>query len=768
MTTNERVSSKESFTEQSRPGLWRVFRNIRTLGESQTLSLKYDESDYRSKYETLRVRYVGEQYAFVGEIEKKIDAYFKTVPERDYVKFALMYVIDNMSVLKLRDGGTLPAEHCVACATILLDEIPVILPPEIVVAALAHDLTEDVVKGETSDGREIILSDIERDLGYRVAVLVDGVSLLKGDKLKLLPESEQDAIAIEQVLRSMSYDPGIVLIKGADRLHNMRNQWEVKAKLNDDDSIKVTKENRQRNKALETEKYVKFFRRMGIFSDELARLCLLYIDAASHNKITRLLKENNFSTSIVENEFARVLERVNYGNEYRIMGRNQLRFFRRLWLTNVDKIPRFSVRRPDYLEIHEQVLLGQSYEEAVGPIISIGCKSHREIDTIIERLERYNANDDAIHPDFSQMLEVKTVSPSEKRISGFQLSAGLCARINVYLANEGLGRIYLPDLVRRDQNFSSLNHIYSSLKFFGNYMNKRLGESSEQRVESIVSEMSEGSITVWIRSTLEGSKEKDKYRAVVLPKGATVWDAVCRLNDPRDVALIRAMFVDKEKYTGTMDLLETPYYELPIAHGSYLSLSLGTAERFSFKPSNHSFQNLQTEPARDSARVRIQYWMNEDPAYRENMHEYLLNEGRALIHEYLLNKYNYLREVEPLIITKFIDSLGLVEGHSAEAYFKGAALVPSTKRAEYLLQLDKELESRAFFIDRSVPLVDSPPTDRMYYSLRELISSPNVQGTLFGFRLDDGSQLSIKAIILLPFGQEGHARQRVKELVSML
>ncbi len=115
-----------------------------------------------------------------------------------------------------REGGEPFITHPVAVAQILAD---LRLDTPTLAAALLHDVVEDV------EGIEI--EHIERDFGAEVARLVDGVT-----KLKKLPTSteamksgkagDREAETLRKIFLSMNNDIRVVLIKLADRLHNMR------------------------------------------------------------------------------------------------------------------------------------------------------------------------------------------------------------------------------------------------------------------------------------------------------------------------------------------------------------------------------------------------------------------------------------------------------------------------------------------------------------------------------------------------------------------
>jgi guanosine-3',5'-bis(diphosphate) 3'-pyrophosphohydrolase len=108
---------------------------------------------------------------------------------------------------QLRSSGEAYISHPLAVATILaglgLDDITI-------ASALLHDAVEDTV---------VTLEDVDREFGPTVAAIVDGVTKL--DRLRFDSKQAQQAATIRKMLVAMAKDPRVLLIKLADRLHNM-------------------------------------------------------------------------------------------------------------------------------------------------------------------------------------------------------------------------------------------------------------------------------------------------------------------------------------------------------------------------------------------------------------------------------------------------------------------------------------------------------------------------------------------------------------------
>jgi GTP pyrophosphokinase len=109
---------------------------------------------------------------------------------------------------QLRSSGERYISHPLAVARVVaeigLDEVSV-------AAALLHDAVEDT---------EITLADVEADFGADVARIVDGVTKL--DRLQFDSKEAQQAATMRKMLVAMARDLRVLIIKLADRLHNMR------------------------------------------------------------------------------------------------------------------------------------------------------------------------------------------------------------------------------------------------------------------------------------------------------------------------------------------------------------------------------------------------------------------------------------------------------------------------------------------------------------------------------------------------------------------
>lgn len=161
---------------------------------------------------------------------------------------------------------------------------------ESVAAALLHDVVEDT---DTS------VEDIKREFGDEVALLVDGVT--KIGRLNFSTKEQQQAESLRKMLIAMGQDIRVIIIKLADRLHNMR-------------TIDAMPEQKQRDKSLETlEIYAPIAHRLGIrpVKEELEDLAIKHLDPIAYKEIEDLLMlRKQHREQILEEIKQRIEERL--------------------------------------------------------------------------------------------------------------------------------------------------------------------------------------------------------------------------------------------------------------------------------------------------------------------------------------------------------------------------------------------------------------------------------------------------------------------------
>ena len=188
---------------------------------------------------------------------------------------------------QLRKSGEDYIIHPIAVATILED---LGMDTDTLVAALLHDVVEDT---------DVTLDEIEDMFGEDTALLVDGVTKL--GKIPFFSQEEQQAENIRKMLLAMAEDIRVIIIKLADRLHNMR-------------TLDFMTPQKQRDISLETmEVYAPLAHRLGIqtIKEELEDISLLHLDPIAYAEIeARLELQEEQRNQFLENIRNKINERL--------------------------------------------------------------------------------------------------------------------------------------------------------------------------------------------------------------------------------------------------------------------------------------------------------------------------------------------------------------------------------------------------------------------------------------------------------------------------
>ncbi len=189
--------------------------------------------------------------------------------------------------------------HPIAVAMICVEEIG--LGIRSTICALLHDTVEDT---------DLTLEDIEREFGQEIARIVDGLTKISN---VIDTNISQQAENFKKILLTLTDDPRVILIKLADRLHNMRTL----------DSMKREKQLKIASETVWV--YAPLAHRMGLYNikTEMEDLAMKYMEPDTYKEIARKLSETKRERTKYINEFIRpVKEKLIKGDfNFEIYGR---------------------------------------------------------------------------------------------------------------------------------------------------------------------------------------------------------------------------------------------------------------------------------------------------------------------------------------------------------------------------------------------------------------------------------------------------------------
>lgn len=228
------------------------------------------------------------------EISKKEEAYNRLIeiiksyqPDETCENIRKAYELaDEAHKEQKRVNGDPYILHPLAVAEILAD---MEIDTTTITASLLHDVVEDT---------EYILEDIERIFGKEVAFLVDGVTKL--NRLDYRTKEDQQVNSMRKMFLAMAKDIRVVVIKLADRLHNMR-------------TLKYMRSEKQKRIAQETlEIYAPLAHRLGIFNIkwELEDLSFRYMEPDKYYDLVDQMKEKRKVREEIVNEAIDVLKKT--------------------------------------------------------------------------------------------------------------------------------------------------------------------------------------------------------------------------------------------------------------------------------------------------------------------------------------------------------------------------------------------------------------------------------------------------------------------------
>ncbi len=218
--------------------------------------------------------------------------------DRRLIRQAFEMAADAHKTMR-RKSGEPYILHPLAVARICTEEIG--LGVRSTICSLLHDTVEDT---------DISLDDVRREFGEEIAKIVDGLTKISN---VVDVNASQQAENFRKILLTLTDDPRVILIKLADRMHNMRTL----------DSMKAEKQLKISSETIYV--YAPLAHRMGLYSikTELEDLAMKYLEPDTYKEIARKLSETKRERTKFINEFIKPLkEKMEKGDfDFDIYGR---------------------------------------------------------------------------------------------------------------------------------------------------------------------------------------------------------------------------------------------------------------------------------------------------------------------------------------------------------------------------------------------------------------------------------------------------------------
>jgi GTP diphosphokinase / guanosine-3',5'-bis(diphosphate) 3'-diphosphatase len=218
--------------------------------------------------------------------------------DKELLRMAFEMAADAHKTMR-RKSGEPYILHPLAVARICVEEIG--LGVRSTLCSLLHDTVEDT---------DLTLDDIEKTFGTEIARIVDGLTKISN---VIDVGASQQAENFRKILLTLTDDPRVILIKLADRLHNMRTL----------DSMKREKQLKISSETVYV--YAPLSHRMGLYTikTEMEDLSMKYLEPEAYKEIARKLAETKRERSRYINEFIRpIREKLERGGfDFEIYGR---------------------------------------------------------------------------------------------------------------------------------------------------------------------------------------------------------------------------------------------------------------------------------------------------------------------------------------------------------------------------------------------------------------------------------------------------------------
>ena len=202
------------------------------------------------------------------EVEDIYSVYITSSEDRQRIKEAYEFILEKHSG-QLRKSGEPYYHHLLEVAYILAE---LHCGPNTIISGFLHDVVEDT---------DTTIEDIKKRWGDEVAVIVDSLTKIQRLKLSKITSEEFEAEDHRKILLGMAKDIRVILIKLADRLHNLRTL----------DALSQARQLAISNETMDV--FVPIAHRLGldVIKSEMEDLCLKYLQPARYQEIVKLLSK---------------------------------------------------------------------------------------------------------------------------------------------------------------------------------------------------------------------------------------------------------------------------------------------------------------------------------------------------------------------------------------------------------------------------------------------------------------------------------------------
>jgi GTP pyrophosphokinase len=218
--------------------------------------------------------------------------------DKELIRSAFEMAVNAHKTMR-RKSGEPYILHPIAVAKICVEEIGLGVRSSI--CALLHDTVEDT---------DITLDDIKREFGFEITKIVDGLTKIAN---VMDANTSQQAENFKKILLTLTDDPRVILIKLADRLHNMRTL----------DSLKREKQLKISSETIYV--YAPLAHRMGLYNikTEMEDLSMKYMESETYKFIAKKLQDTKRERTRYINDFIKPLKEKlqSTGLEFEIYGR---------------------------------------------------------------------------------------------------------------------------------------------------------------------------------------------------------------------------------------------------------------------------------------------------------------------------------------------------------------------------------------------------------------------------------------------------------------